>query len=106
MEDENNALKIICKNAIEVFKKDINVKKRQNKDADLGPEGKLLQRESQTEVIEGRQRLLPWKDLPEKEQRRQDKNYRLRVLKREANYSKNFYVLDTETNGFKHNEPI
>ena len=64
MEDENNVLKKICKNAIHFFKKDKIVKKRQNKDADLGPEGKLLQRESQTEVIEGRQRLIPWKELP------------------------------------------
>ena len=30
----------------------------------------------------------------------------MRVLTREAKYSKNFYVLDTETSGFVHNEPI
>ena len=50
--------------------------------------------------------ILVGNPIPKKEDARQVKNFNQRLLTVEKNYAKNFYVLDTETNGFETNEPI
>ena len=44
--------------------------------------------------------------MPESVQQEQEKKVKALQKKIEKRYKKNFYVLDCETSGFKHNEPI
>jgi len=63
-------------------------------------------RKSQTEIFQGKQMRLKGSKIKEEEDRRQMKNAKKREETKERNYDKNFYVIDCETNGFDHNEPV
>ena len=52
------------------------------------------------------QRRLTAQEILEEEDRRQLKGAEKRLNKKVKDFAKNFYVLDCETNGFKHNEPV
>ena len=65
-----------------------------------------LQTSSIIERIEGRQSLLPGAKLSKKHQDMQNEIWKKKQDEKEEIYKKSFYVLDTETGGFTHNEPI
>ena len=44
--------------------------------------------------------------IPEAMKEHQAKKAKAALKKIEKSYAENFYVLDTETTGFKHNEPL
>ena len=58
------------------------------------------------DVWTGKQQQLAWSVMPEFMKEKQEKEVQARLKAIEKRYSKNFYVLDTETNGLKDNEPI
>ena len=67
---------------------------------------KQLQRETQSLILDGTQSRLAFNPISEKEHKRQMKNANARKVTAYKNCRENFYVLDTETNGFDYNEPV
>ena len=57
-------------------------------------------------ILDGTQSRLPFNQISEKEHQKQMKNANARKVTAYKNCRENFYVLDTETNGFRYNEPV
>ena len=57
-------------------------------------------------ILDGTQSRLAFNPISEKEHKKQMKNANARKVTAYKNCRENFYVLDTETNGFKYNEPV
>ena len=61
---------------------------------------------SNMDVLKGKQQRLAISLMPEVVKQHQEKKAMARQKTIEKRYKKNFYVLDCETSGLKHNEPI
>lgn len=80
--------------------------KRQCKDAEISAEARKAQRQVQIEYYAGRQERFGFYDMDAAEEARQKKNAAERQKRLEKSRQKNFLALDTETTGFKHNQPL
>ena len=56
--------------------------------------------------MKGKYKKVAWMMIPEAMKEHQAKKAKAALKKIEKRYAENFYVLDTETTGFKHNEPL
>ena len=61
---------------------------------------------SNFDVLKGKQKRLAISLMPDLVKQRHEKAAKAYQKNIEKRYAKNFYVLDCETSGFKHNEPI
>jgi len=65
-----------------------------------------MQREAQTGIYRNTQTRLQYLQIKEEEHQRQMRNAKAREDKKQHNDNMNFFVIDCETNGFTHNEPV
>ena len=79
---------------------------RRQKDADLSPEVRQIQRAAQSDIVFGNQSRLNYWPIKQDEAKRQKKNAKARLATQQKKHAKNFYVLDTETAGLKTKELI
>ena len=81
-------------------------RRRFDLDRQLPAEGQQLQRRARDDIVNGKQSCLDLGWLRGQKCESKTTKADRQALERERLFETNFYALDTETNGFKHNEPI
>ena len=96
----------MAKETVQQGKEKIKQQSRWPKHDEISKEAKIAYLASTMDVWSGTQERLAISLMPDLVKQRHEKVAKAKQKNIEKRYAKNFYVLDCETSGFKHNEPI